>query len=79
VIEQFAALANFSDKEADSVGLPRLVQLDDVRVIQLLEYRNFVLKRFIVLNSALLHGLYCDLHSSLLVLCQVHSSVATAP
>ena len=58
VLEQFAAVAVLEDEEADVVPLPDLVQLDDVRVVQLLQNDDFVNECLQIFNVILLNGFY---------------------
>jgi len=77
VIKEFSSLAKLGYKETDPISLPCFMQLNNIRMVKLLQDRNFVLKSIVVLNFAFLHCFHCYFYSCLLLLGEVHSSIAT--
>lgn len=75
--EQFTSLAKLCHKEADALGFPSLVELDDVGMIEAHEDVDFVFEGLIVLNLALLHGFDSYFDTCLLVKGEVDGAVAT--
>lgn len=69
VLEKLAAVAVFEYEEADVVPLPDLVELDDVRVVQLLQDLYFINESLQVLDVVLLDGLDRDFLLSLAINC----------
>lgn len=77
VEEKFATFAKLGDEEADTLGLPRLVQLDDVRMVHAHKDIDLVLERLVVLNFTLLHGFDGHLFTCLLIHGKIDGTVAT--